>query len=97
MANQDNHQQNMMPVDPFSPFMWGPPPGIPPFQMMPPAPMQNQGQGTSGTTAPNFFNGSGTFDFNKLMDSADKMVKLINQTQPMLKQLAPLLNMFKQS
>ncbi|MGV3488063.1 MAG: YppG family protein [Tuberibacillus sp.] len=94
MADQNNNQQHMAPVDPFSFLMWGPPPGFNPYQAMP-QPPQYQGQGPNNQSMPNFSNGG--FDFNKLMDSADKMVKLINQTQPMLKQLGPLFNMFKQS
>jgi hypothetical protein len=106
MANQNNNQQNMAPVDPFSMLMWGPPPGAPPFMPMAQQNLQqpDQGQGQTqiqtqqgypGGAMPGFFGANGNFDFNKLMDGADKMFKLINQTQPMIKQLGPLMNLFK--
>ncbi|WP_051263095.1 YppG family protein [Tuberibacillus calidus] len=95
MANQNNQQPNMPPVDPFSYLMWGPPPGVPPYYAMPPV-QQNQGQGIN-PTAPNFMNQQGAFDINKFIESADKMMKIINQTQPVIKQLGSLFNMFKPS
>lgn len=106
MANQNTNpqsqtqqtQQNWMPFDPFTHLMWGPPPGVPPFMPNQPTntspPQPNQGQG-QGATMPGFLDPNGNFDFNKLLDGADKMFKLINQTQPLLKQLSPFLNMFK--
>lgn len=91
----NNNFPNMPPFDPFMHFLWGPPPGS---QMMPPmqAPntqsnQQNQQQSTQdpapGAMPP--------FDFDKLMSGADQMFKLVNQIQPMVKQLGPLFNMFK--
>lgn len=79
---------------PFNPFMmWGPHPGPPPMmQQQPPQFNQNQGM-------PNlmhgFFDSSGNFDMNKMMSSVGKMQKLYSQTQPMIKQLSPLLSFFK--
>lgn len=99
---QQPPQQNMIPVDPFTMMMWGPPPGAHAFmpgpqQQMQPV-QQNGGQvhqAPESAAQPNFFNANGGFDFNKLMDGADKMVKLTSQIQPMLKQLGPLFNLFK--
>ena len=104
MANQNTNQpsqsqktqQNWIPVDPFTHLMWGPPPGAPSFMPNQPtntSPSQpNQGQGAA---MPGFLDVNGNFDFNKLLDGADKMFKLINQTQPLLKQLGPFFNIFR--
>ena len=101
MVQPNNNQQQ----PPFNPFMWwypqGQPQGQPPMMPQFPfaqqqQPMNNQGQPNN---MPQFMNGfldqNGNFDFNKMMDGANKVYQIINQAQPMIKQLGPLLNMFK--
>ncbi|GGH88713.1 hypothetical protein JOD43_000734 [Pullulanibacillus pueri] len=96
MVQPNNHQR-----PPFNPYMWGPPPQwqqpmmpMPPQQQQQPMNVQNQ-----PSNMPNFMQGfldkDGNFDFNKMLDGANKVHNIINQTQPLIKQLGPLLNFFK--
>ncbi|MFC7393102.1 hypothetical protein [Scopulibacillus cellulosilyticus] len=62
-----------------------------------PQPQQQQQQ-NSPNQQPNampFFDNNGNLDFNKLMSGANQVFNMINKTGPMLKQISPLLNMFK--
>ncbi|GGE51108.1 hypothetical protein GCM10011391_32370 [Pullulanibacillus camelliae] len=91
--NNNNQQQ-----PPFHP-MWGPPPPGP-FFMTPPNNMpQSASNQSTQNNMPQFMQGfldkDGKWDFDKMMSGADKVFKIINQTQPMIKQLGPLFNLFK--
>jgi|HigsolmetaAR206D_1030411.scaffolds.fasta_scaffold00172_18 hypothetical protein len=91
-SNQNQNRQYMPPVDPFTPFMWGPPG---PRPMMPPGQSDPYPTGAPPGPFPGTMNANDNFDINKMLDGADKFIKFMNQTQPMLKSLAPLFNMFK--
>lgn len=77
-------------------------PFVPPNQMQHPfgmPPNQFPGQGASnpqpGPINHPFLNEQGMFDFNKVIGHANNVNKLISTTQPMIKQLSPIFNMFK--
>jgi len=89
----NSHQQQ----PPFHPI-WGPV-HPDPFSIMPSNGEQHSANNQTQNNAPQFMQGffdqNGNWDFDKMMSGADKVVKIINQTQPMIKQLSPLFNLFK--
>lgn len=110
-TNQANQQQFMSQQppfgfhDPFQSFMHGPGPQFPPFQgqqgfpgQMPQMTQQQQQQPNPQLYHPfvqPFIDQNGKFDFNKIMAGMDNVHKMVSKTGPMIKQLSPLLNMFK--
>ncbi|RYL95604.1 hypothetical protein EWI07_00025 [Sporolactobacillus sp. THM7-4] len=90
--------------DPFTHFMFGSqlPPNLPPQEFY-----QNNGWQASGTQAPQqtpqgqpgflkpFLDQNGHIDVGKVMNGANHFVSVINQTAPAVKQLSPLLKLFK--
>jgi len=66
---------------------------------MPPHGMQQPANTQTPNNMPQFMQGffdkDGNWDFDKMMSGANKVAKIINQTQPMIKQLGPLFNLFK--
>lgn len=91
MGQPNQSQQNGY-IDPFTQMMFGPPTASPPPQQQnQPA---NQGNNVSGMM-PSFFDENGNMDFNKMMAGADQLYKVINKAGPMMKQISPLLSLFK--
>ncbi|RYM01775.1 hypothetical protein EWH99_11895 [Sporolactobacillus sp. THM7-7] len=86
--------------DPFTHLMFGSqlPPSQPPQEFY-----QNSAWQASGTqSAPNhpqflkpFLDKKGNIDMGKVMNGASQIVTVINQTAPAVKQLSPLLKLFK--
>ncbi|MBM7644011.1 hypothetical protein JOD45_000202 [Scopulibacillus daqui] len=109
--NNNQYQQPNRFYDPFTQFMFGLPTAPPPYQPMQQMPMQQPKQVQSQSQPqqtnqqqnppsqpPNampFLDNNGNLDFDKLMSGANQVFNLINKTGPMLKQISPLLNLFK--
>ncbi|WP_085521749.1 YppG family protein [Tuberibacillus sp. Marseille-P3662] len=92
MARQNNDQGP--PVDPFNQMMFFGPPTGPPPQQQSQDQQPNQTQDIKAMMS-SFMDDNGNLDMNKLMDGADQVFKMVDKTKPMIKQLSPLLNMFK--
>lgn len=74
---------------PHDPFGFRPPSPPPPYHYGPP-PQQNR---------PTFVNqlkkADGTWDYEKIINHGGQIVSIVNQARPLMKQMGPLLSLFK--
>ncbi|TCP29761.1 YppG-like protein [Scopulibacillus darangshiensis] len=85
MASSQSNEQNER-LDPFTQLMFGP-------SMAPPSPQPQSQQPDNQEKQSS--NKNNQFDLDKIMNGADQLFKVIDKTGPMLKQISPLLNLFK--